>query len=108
MKTFTLNHEEVAKSLATSLIELSIAFSCTPLPEGEYEITVKDDVAHVASQALSDLYEDFEVIGIDNDGCVVHWDAQKKEGYNTGVKLNNYNRNEFTKKEEIRLKLTKE
>lgn len=103
MKIFTLNHVTVAKELATVLIEQSIQVTVTPLPEGEYEVTVKDDVAHIADKALSTLYEHFEIIGLDNDGCVVHWDARKREGYNTGVKLNNYNRNDFTTKEYQRL-----
>lgn len=55
MKTFTLRHVTVAKELATVLIEKSIQVTVTPLPEGEYEVTVKDDVAHIADQALKIL-----------------------------------------------------
>ncbi len=32
-------------------------------------------------------FSDGEVIGLDNDGCVICWDADKKELYNTGVSM---------------------
>ena len=50
-------------------------------------------------------YQDGDVIGIDNDGCVILWDAVKKERYNCGETINQYGLENLTEKERALLNL---
>lgn len=36
------------------------------------------------------VYDDAEVIGLDEDGCIIEWDAETCSGYNTGTQLDDY------------------
>ena len=46
---------------------------------------------------------DGEVVGLDNDGCIICWDAINKEKYNTGVSLTDFGLENLTEAEQIRI-----
>lgn len=43
--------------------------------------------------------QDGEVIDIDTDGCLICWDAHKRQSYNTGESLAEYGEHNLTGKE---------
>lgn len=55
MKSFLLNDQETASAFVSALVERSIEFTCTPLPEEEYEVSVENDVAYIAKQELQSI-----------------------------------------------------
>ena len=50
---------------------------------------------------------DGEVLGIDNDGGLICWDAVREERYNCGQTLKQYGMKNLTDREKRRLKLQK-
>lgn len=48
---------------------------------------------------------DGEAVGLDNDGCIICWDAIKKEKYNTGVSLTDFGLENLTEAEQIRIRI---
>ena len=55
MYQVTISGKKLAKKVASKLIESSVYYSVTPLPNNEYEYCVKQDVAHVLSNIISTL-----------------------------------------------------
>jgi len=52
-------------------------------------------------------YSDGEVIGLDNDGCILQWDAEIGETYNCGETPEEFGTNNLTGIEAYRIKVRK-
>jgi len=55
MYTKKVSSKRDAKRIATRLIDSSVRYEVTPLPEDEYEFGVRRDVAHVLDKIFIDL-----------------------------------------------------
>ncbi len=52
---------------------------------------------------LKETFQDEEILGIDNDGCLIAWNATKSEKYNTGETLEQFGPENLTETEKARL-----
>lgn len=105
MSLIVLDHPTVVKELVTALVDLSVYFRVTPLPDERYEIEVKEDCSHILHKALKESFEDGEIIGVDTDGSLILWNADNNTTYNSGEPLEAYSDSELSKKELTRVKL---